>query len=71
MTQTELSPQDVVIIGAGPAGLSLANLLGMRGVSVTLLEMLPQLIDYPRGKSAMIYYGAARAEADIWIVERK
>ena len=49
MTRTELSPQDVVIIGAGPAGLSLANLLGMRGVSVTLLEMLPQLIDYPRG----------------------
>ena len=49
MTRTELSPQDVVIIGAGPAGLSLANLLGLRGVSVTVLEMLPQLIDYPRG----------------------
>jgi len=49
VTRTELSPQDVVIIGAGPAGLSLANLLGLRGVSVTVLEMLPQLIDYPRG----------------------
>lgn len=40
---------DVLIVGAGPVGLSLANLLGLQGVSVTLLEALPQLIDYPRG----------------------
>ncbi|KQU29421.1 3-(3-hydroxyphenyl)propionate hydroxylase [Rhodococcus sp. Leaf225] len=40
---------DVVIIGAGPAGLMLANILGMYGKSVTVLEGLSSLIDYPRG----------------------
>lgn len=40
---------DVVIVGAGPVGLSLANLLGLRGVDVTIVEALPSLIDYPRG----------------------
>ncbi|GAA1699879.1 bifunctional 3-(3-hydroxy-phenyl)propionate/3-hydroxycinnamic acid hydroxylase [Microbacterium sediminicola] len=48
MTKTDPT-SDVLIIGAGPVGLSLANLLGMRGVSVTVLEALPKLIDYPRG----------------------
>lgn len=40
---------DVTIVGAGPAGLAMANLLGLRGVSVNLIEALPELIDYPRG----------------------
>ncbi|HEY5881599.1 MAG TPA: bifunctional 3-(3-hydroxy-phenyl)propionate/3-hydroxycinnamic acid hydroxylase, partial [Nakamurella sp.] len=40
---------DVLIVGAGPAGLGLANLLGLQGVRVTVLEQLPELIDYPRG----------------------
>lgn len=40
---------DVTIIGAGPVGLSIANLLALRGVSVNLIETLPELIDYPRG----------------------
>ncbi|WP_191413633.1 bifunctional 3-(3-hydroxy-phenyl)propionate/3-hydroxycinnamic acid hydroxylase [Salinibacterium sp. ZJ450] len=46
------SPQlstDVAIIGAGPAGLSLANLLGRYGVRATLLEARDTLIDFPRG----------------------
>ncbi|NKR26481.1 bifunctional 3-(3-hydroxy-phenyl)propionate/3-hydroxycinnamic acid hydroxylase [Rhodococcus hoagii] len=40
---------DVIIVGAGPVGLMLANILGMYGRSVTVLEALHDLIDYPRG----------------------
>ncbi|MFD0856949.1 bifunctional 3-(3-hydroxy-phenyl)propionate/3-hydroxycinnamic acid hydroxylase [Actinomadura adrarensis] len=40
---------DVVIIGAGPVGLTLANLLGVRGHRAIVLEARDQLIDYPRG----------------------
>jgi 3-(3-hydroxy-phenyl)propionate hydroxylase len=39
---------DVVIIGAGPVGLTLANLLGADGVRVVLLEAAEELVDYPR-----------------------
>lgn len=39
---------DVVILGAGPTGLTLANLLGQQGVRTLLLEALDDLIDYPR-----------------------
>lgn len=40
---------EVLVVGAGPVGLMLSNLLGMYGRDVMLLEQLPQLIDYPRG----------------------
>lgn len=40
---------DVLVIGAGPVGLMLTNLLGTYGQNVTLLEAQPDLIDYPRG----------------------
>lgn len=46
---TNLVSSDVIVIGAGPTGLTLANYLGDAGVRVTLLEKLPDLIDYPRG----------------------
>jgi 3-(3-hydroxy-phenyl)propionate hydroxylase len=39
---------DVAIVGAGPVGLTLANILGANGVSVRLIERLEGLIDYPR-----------------------
>lgn len=48
MTET-LPDTDIAIIGAGPVGLMLANLLARGGSRITLLEQLPSLIDYPRG----------------------
>ena len=40
---------DIVIAGAGPTGLTLANHLGTLGVRTLVIEKLPTLIDYPRG----------------------
>ncbi|HVQ99938.1 MAG TPA: bifunctional 3-(3-hydroxy-phenyl)propionate/3-hydroxycinnamic acid hydroxylase, partial [Mycobacterium sp.] len=40
---------DVVIVGAGPVGLTLANILGLQGVRTLILEERDTLIDYPRG----------------------
>ncbi|MEZ0366649.1 bifunctional 3-(3-hydroxy-phenyl)propionate/3-hydroxycinnamic acid hydroxylase [Mycobacterium sp. pUA109] len=43
------SEADVVIVGAGPVGLTLANILGLQGVRTVVLEERDTLIDYPRG----------------------
>jgi 3-(3-hydroxy-phenyl)propionate hydroxylase len=40
---------EVLIVGAGPVGLTLANLLGGYGVRATVAELGSELIDYPRG----------------------
>lgn len=40
---------DVVIVGAGPVGLTLANILGLQGVRTLLVDERDSLIDYPRG----------------------
>ncbi|WP_238010602.1 bifunctional 3-(3-hydroxy-phenyl)propionate/3-hydroxycinnamic acid hydroxylase [Dactylosporangium sp. AC04546] len=40
---------DVVVVGAGPVGLTLANILGARGVGVLVVDERAALIDYPRG----------------------
>ena len=40
---------DVLILGAGPVGLTLANLLGGYGISTALADAGEKLIDYPRG----------------------
>ncbi|MCC5577486.1 bifunctional 3-(3-hydroxy-phenyl)propionate/3-hydroxycinnamic acid hydroxylase [Microtetraspora sp. AC03309] len=40
---------DVVIVGAGPVGLTLANILGARGIKVLVVDERAALIDYPRG----------------------
>jgi 3-(3-hydroxy-phenyl)propionate hydroxylase len=40
---------DVVIVGAGPSGLTLANILGLQDVRTVVVEERDSLIDYPRG----------------------
>ncbi|MGW1027879.1 bifunctional 3-(3-hydroxy-phenyl)propionate/3-hydroxycinnamic acid hydroxylase [Streptomyces sp. NPDC002577] len=39
----------VLVVGAGPAGLTLANYLGGFGVNVLVVEANEELIDFPRG----------------------
>lgn len=38
----------VVVLGAGPVGLAIANYLGQSGIEVLVVEKLDKLIDYPR-----------------------
>ena len=40
---------DVLIVGAGPVGLTLANVLGLQGVDTLVVDERDTLIDYPRG----------------------
>jgi len=40
---------EVLIVGAGPCGATIANLLGVYGVRTILLDRAPAVIDYPRG----------------------
>ncbi|MFC9835526.1 bifunctional 3-(3-hydroxy-phenyl)propionate/3-hydroxycinnamic acid hydroxylase [Rhodococcus sp. NPDC127530] len=40
---------DVLIVGAGPVGLTTANFLGMYGISTLVIDSRDTLIDYPRG----------------------
>jgi 3-(3-hydroxy-phenyl)propionate hydroxylase len=42
-------PVDVAVVGAGPSGLMIANLLGRHGLRVRVFESGPELIDFPRG----------------------
>jgi len=39
----------VLVVGAGPVGLTLANILGLQGVRTLVVEERGSLIDYPRG----------------------
>lgn len=43
-----MSHHNVIIVGAGPTGLTLANLFGQAGIKTLVLERLHDLIDYPR-----------------------
>jgi 3-(3-hydroxy-phenyl)propionate hydroxylase len=42
-------PIDVAVVGAGPTGLMIANLLGARGLRVCVFEAGAGLVDFPRG----------------------
>ncbi len=48
MAVSERFDADVIITGAGPAGATLANLLGAYGVRTLVLEREAGIIDYPR-----------------------
>ena len=45
---TNLTETDVLIVGAGPVGTSIANLLGTYGISTLIVDRSPQVLDYPR-----------------------
>jgi 3-(3-hydroxy-phenyl)propionate hydroxylase len=47
--QTKGLDVDVVIVGAGPVGLTLANILGLQGIHTLVVDERDTLIDYPRG----------------------
>ncbi len=54
MPQQDQSPAmdaDVIIVGAGPVGLTLANLLGLHGVSTRVLERHADTVGEPRAVS--------------------
>lgn len=40
---------DVLVVGAGPVGLTIANFLGMYGIQTLVVDSRSTLIDYPRG----------------------
>ncbi|MDO3636304.1 bifunctional 3-(3-hydroxy-phenyl)propionate/3-hydroxycinnamic acid hydroxylase [Mycolicibacterium arseniciresistens] len=44
-----LREADVVIVGGGPVGLTLANILGLQDVRTLVVDERDSLIDYPRG----------------------
>ena len=48
-TQDQDRDTDVLIVGAGPVGLTLANILGLQGVRTLVVDERDSLIDYPRG----------------------
>jgi 3-(3-hydroxy-phenyl)propionate hydroxylase len=49
LTVAERREVDVVVVGAGPVGLTLANILGLQGVRTLVVDERESLIDYPRG----------------------
>ena len=59
---------DVVVVGAGPVGLTLANILGQHGVRTLVVEERDTLIDYPRGVG--LDDEALRTFQSIGLVER-
>ncbi len=49
MAANEATDVDVLIVGAGPVGLTLANFLGLQGIRTLVVDERENLIDYPRG----------------------
>ena len=51
MSRADAAPTSsiVLVVGAGPVGLTLANILGLQGVRTLVVDERDTLIDYPRG----------------------
>ncbi|WP_421956383.1 bifunctional 3-(3-hydroxy-phenyl)propionate/3-hydroxycinnamic acid hydroxylase [Polaromonas sp.] len=49
---SETMNADVVIVGAGPCGVTLANYLGVYGIDTLLIERSEEVLDYPRAVGA-------------------
>lgn len=59
---------DVAIIGCGPTGAFLGNLLGSRGLQVSIFEKQPEIFDLPRavhfdGEAMRLFQSAGLADA--------
>lgn len=59
---------DVIILGAGPVGLMMANQLGQAGIRTLLIEKGERLIDYPRAIG--IDDEALRAVQSVGLIDR-
>lgn len=59
---------NVLVVGAGPVGLTLANILGLQGIRTVMVEERDTLIDYPRGVG--LDDEALRTFQSIGLVER-
>lgn len=59
---------DVLVVGAGPVGLTIANILGLQGIRTVVVEERDTLIDYPRGVG--LDDEALRTFQSIGLVER-
>lgn len=46
--RTDASYFDVVVVGAGPCGVTLANHLGLYGISALVIDRAKDILDYPR-----------------------
>lgn len=70
MSAATVSESDLIIVGAGPAGLYGAYYAGFRGMTVTVIDALP----HPGGQLAALYpekkifdvAGFRRSRRNIW-----
>ncbi|NRF67724.1 bifunctional 3-(3-hydroxy-phenyl)propionate/3-hydroxycinnamic acid hydroxylase [Aquincola sp. S2] len=59
---------DVIIVGLGPTGATLAGLLGQRGLSVTVFDRLPDLFPLPR--AAGLDHEVMRIAQELQVADR-